>query len=216
MSGETFMLTAGGREYLLAGPRAMLGNAPSIEDIAHHLAQINRYTGACSRPYSVAEHSLLVERIGAARGARTSLRLALLMHDAHEAYTQDLSTPAKHAVGAGWIGFEALHANNVRRHFGLRTAFAAHRGEIRACDLIALATERRDLTAYDAAVHHPWPILDTPGQEVRPSADERLPRDEPPRSWRGMREAFITRYLELRGQLQAEDEARLQPLERAA
>lgn len=191
------MLTATGREYVLSGPACMIGNPPALKDIAHHLAQINRFTGACSRPYSVAEHSLLVERIGQERGAAPIVRLALLMHDAHEAYTTDLSTPAKMSVGMGWHTFEGEHAINVRHHLGLRTALAAYRKEVRACDLIALATERRDLTAYDTNLHTPWPVLDTPGQIVVPHADTINP-DEPPLAWRDMRDAFLNKYLLLR------------------
>lgn len=194
---ECWMLTAGGREYILAGHGVMLGNPPRIDDIAHHLAQINRYTGACSRPFSVAEHSLLVERIGHQRGATPILRLALLMHDAHEAYTCDMSSPAKDAVGLGWHEFEGYHQLNTRHHFGLRTTFAAHRDEIRACDLIALATERRDLMPFDPEVHRPWPVIDTPGRPVLPWP-ERLNPDEALLPWRAMRDAFISKYLLLR------------------
>lgn len=201
------MLTASGREYALAGVSTICAdNAPDIKDVAHHLSQINRFTGACSRPYSVAEHSLLVERIGAARGASVSLRLALLLHDAHEAYTGDCSSPAKAAIGDGWRNFEAWHLANVRHTFGLRTTFAAYRQEIRHCDLVALATERRDLTCWDPAVHLPWPLLDTPGSEIAP-CDEQLPDDEPPLSWRAMREAFLHRYLHLRMLLQQAQQA---------
>jgi hypothetical protein len=195
-SSDAFMLTAGGRDYVLATPWALMENPPNIGDIAHHLALINRFTGATSRPYSVAEHSLLVERIGERRGAAPGLRMALLMHDAHEAYTTDLSSPAKSVIGLPWAGFEAHHASNVRAHFGLRTAFAAYRREIDACDLIALATERRDLMAYDAAVNRPWPVLDAPGAEVPPD-EERLDPAEPPLNWRQLRAAFVDRYHQL-------------------
>jgi hypothetical protein len=197
MTPGQWMLTATGQDYILSGPGVLLGNAPSLKDIAHHLAQINRFTGACSRPYSVAEHSMLVERIGQARAATPFVRLALLMHDAHEAFTTDLSSPAKISVGAGWRSFEGVHALNIGHHFGLKTAYAAHRAEVKACDLIALATERRDLMAFDPQRNNLWPILDTPGQEVRPCA-ERLDPDEPPLDWRAMRDAFINRYLLLR------------------
>jgi uncharacterized protein len=197
MNPGPFMLTASGREYLLDGPSVLLGNAPDLKDIAHHLAQINRYTGACSRPYSVAEHSLLVERIGEQRGATPTMRLALLMHDAHEAYTSDLSSPAKEALGKEWAGFEATHAANVRRHFGLATVFASRRDEVRACDLIALATERRDLMPYDPEQNEPWPVLDTPGREIRPAVFV-LGADDASMGWRAMRDAFVHKYLLLR------------------
>lgn len=192
-----WMLTASGQDYVLAGPNVMLGNPPQIKDVAHHLAQINRYTGACSRPYSVAEHSLLVERIGQQRGATPVLRLALLMHDAHEAYTSDMSSPAKVAIGLDWHEFEGNHALNLRHHFGLRTTFVAHRKEIDACDRIALATERRDLMPFDPMVNRAWPVLDTPGKEVLPWP-ERINPDEPLLPWRAMRDAFIHKYLLLR------------------
>src|ERR1700754_1012877 len=46
----TWMLTATGVAFDL---RFIKADAIDIADIAHHLAQINRYTGACRRPYSV-------------------------------------------------------------------------------------------------------------------------------------------------------------------
>lgn len=199
MSG-CWMLTASGQDYRLSGPMTLLGNAPSIKDIAHHLAIINRYTGATSRPYSVAEHSLLVERIAEARGASITARMACLMHDAHEAFINDVSSPQKECLGTAWIGLEGMHAANVRQHFGLKTAFAAHRQEVKACDLIALATERRDITAYAPGRNDPWPILDKPGSEVHPAAEQINP-DEPPLPWRSMRDAFLNRYLMLREQM---------------
>lgn len=205
MHHDAFMLTAGGREYNLSGQFILTENAPHLGDIAHHLALINRFTGATSRPYSVAEHSLLVERIGQARGASSLTRLALLMHDAHEAYTNDLASPAKVAVGLRWHGFESMHLTNVRHHFLLRTASAAARNEITSCDLIALATERRDLMPFDPARHRPWPILDTPGAQVLPCADEHLSATEAP-DWRDMRDGFIAKFHEL--QAQARSDAR--------
>ncbi len=203
------MLTATGRQYALLGVDALVDNPPDIHDIAHHLAQLNRFTGACSRPYSVAEHSMLVERIGQARGASPTLRLALLLHDAHEAYTNDIATVAKICIGAEWYAYEAHHAANLRRHFGLKTAFAGRRDEITACDLIALATERRDLMPFDAAVHLPWGVLDTPGRKVPPWEAETIDADTAPLDWRGMRDAFLSRFVLLR-ELQAKElEARL-------
>lgn len=53
---------------------------------------------------------------------------------------------------------------------GIRSAMVAHRAKIKRWDLIALATERRDLLNFDPATSAPWPILDTPGQEVQPIA----------------------------------------------
>src|SRR4051812_12365507 len=52
----------------------------TIEDIAHGLANICRYSGQCSRFYSVAEHSLLVSDVA------VGFELEALMHDAAEAF----------------------------------------------------------------------------------------------------------------------------------
>jgi len=40
--------------------------------------------------------------------------------------------------------------------------------------LIALATERRDLTLYNPLVHQPWPVIDSLGNEHAPSAQHQL------------------------------------------
>jgi len=212
----TWMLTSSGLEYHLSGPAALgaNGRTVAIEDIAHHLALINRFTGATSRPYSVAEHSLLCCEIAARAGASPIVQLAALMHDAHEAYVTDLSSPAKIAVngysmaGGGipaWNLFENEHARAVHKHFGLLTVFASHRGFIREVDLQALATERRDLMPYDPAKHSPWAVLSEGGPTPVPALYwARL--DTPEReakTWREWRDAFRGRFEELRAAVDA-------------
>ncbi len=61
-----------------------------IEEIAHALSNICRYTGHVSRFYSVAEHCVLVSRLAPKRYALESL-----LHDAAEAYLGDVSAPLK-------------------------------------------------------------------------------------------------------------------------
>lgn len=163
----TWMITATGRTHHLAGIGQQF-NAPTIEEIAHALAQINRFTGHAKRPYSVAEHSMLVATIAAGEGATPVQQLAALLHDAHEAYVGDVSSPAKWAVGNAWEVFE--HAQEVAVHnaLGIRSAMVAHRAKIKRWDLIALATERRDLLKWNPETSEPWAILDTPGDEVQP------------------------------------------------
>ena len=89
-----------------------------IEDIAHSLSMICRYNGHCRDFYSVAEHSVMVEAMGSQimlrrEAERNSDRLsappkltseivqqslALLLHDAAEAYIGDLTTPLKRGL----------------------------------------------------------------------------------------------------------------------
>jgi 5'-deoxynucleotidase YfbR-like HD superfamily hydrolase len=55
-----------------------------IEDIAHGLARVARWNGQTSGAhiFSVAQHTLLVERWRAAAQPRYRTRLAILLHDA--------------------------------------------------------------------------------------------------------------------------------------
>ena len=107
----SWLLTCQGREHYLAGPeRDQPDNIPTLGEIAHSLAQINRFNGHCSRPYSVAEHSLFVADLAQAMGASEEVQLGALLHDAHECVTGDMSTPIKDELGAVWSKFENRQA----------------------------------------------------------------------------------------------------------
>lgn len=66
-----------------------------LADISWALAHINRFSGHASRPYSVAEHSINVARL-----LPEPIKIYGLLHDAHEAYIGDISTPMKLALHA--------------------------------------------------------------------------------------------------------------------
>ncbi len=151
----TWILTATGQELDLVYAKPAHMNLP---DVSHALAQINRFTGAARRPYSVAEHSLLVLDILQHLFAPASVhaRLAALMHDAHEAYCGDMSSPMKAAVGDGWKVLEHRLERALRSAWGLHTAAYDHGDHIRQADLIALATERAQLMPPGASL---WPCL---------------------------------------------------------
>lgn len=134
-----------------------------INSISHHLSQINRFTGAAIRPYSVAEHSLLVAEIAVRElGLNVHGQLASLLHDAHEAFTNDQSTPSKRKIGEGWYQFEHTWQRLVAQRFHIITPATVFSAEIRRADLIALATEREQLlpkiTPGDLPAS-PWPVL---------------------------------------------------------
>ena len=183
----TWMLTATGATVDL---RWMRGEDISLLDIAHHLAQINRYTGAASRPYSVAEHSVLVvELLERAGYSNPSVLQAALMHDAHEAYTTDLSTPMKQVLGDAWSREEARIQYAVMRRFHLATTFGAWRGVIHSADMTALATERAALLPPGGPV---WPVMAThpPAEWVDFASRAQF-------TWLDWRQAFLDRFAEL-------------------
>lgn len=140
----TWIQTASGRAFDLNRPDPF---QITIEDIAAHLSKLCRFTGACSEFYSVAQHSIIV-----ARQLPPRLRFAGLLHDAAEAYTGDWSSPMKVLVRELAPGLlEHIHKNverAVEARFGLILSQANH-AEIKHADLVAIATEKRDLMPGD-------------------------------------------------------------------
>ena len=71
-------------------------------DLAHHLSLICRYTGACPEHYSVAQHSVYVAQAMKKRYGDAEAALAGLLHDAEEAYFNDIASPVKHDPRMAW------------------------------------------------------------------------------------------------------------------
>ncbi len=92
------MLTRSGR-LVVPGGRAV----PSLEDIATSLSRMPRFAGNTSCWWTVAHHSLLVDRLMRAQLRRIAhapaeqavARLYALLHDAHESVTGDIPTTWK-------------------------------------------------------------------------------------------------------------------------
>lgn len=117
-------------QRMLSGRRLdLLDPSPfdvEVEDIAHGLAFVARWNGQTRGewPFSVAEHSLLVEdlygRLEPAAPARW--RLAALLHDAPEYVIGDMISPVKAAVGPDYAAMDARLAMAVHLRFGLPAA----------------------------------------------------------------------------------------------
>jgi hypothetical protein len=114
-------------QRMLSGRRLdLLDPAPldiEIADIAHGLAFVARWNGQTRGdwPYSVAEHSLLVETLFARAnpGIAPRWRLAALLHDAPEYVIGDMISPVKAAVGPGYRALDERLAAAVHLRFGL-------------------------------------------------------------------------------------------------
>ncbi|MCA0205863.1 MAG: HD family hydrolase [Proteobacteria bacterium] len=94
-----------------------------LEDIAHGLAFVARWNGQTTGdwPYSVAEHSLLVETLVTRLdpGFPPRWRLAALLHDAPEYVIGDMISPVKAAVGPGYGTLDARLTAAIHLRFGL-------------------------------------------------------------------------------------------------
>lgn len=83
---------------MYVNPLSMRPEDIDIRDIAHHLANLCRYTGACPEHYSVGQHSVLVSLYF----DTPRMQLAGLLHDGAEAYLNDLASPVKHDPRMSW------------------------------------------------------------------------------------------------------------------
>ena len=114
-------------QRMLSGRRLdLLDPSPldiEIEDIAHGLARVARWNGQTvgAHAFSVAQHSLLVERVAAELKSplEPKWRLAAILHDAPEYVIGDLISPFKAAVGIDYKAFEIRLLSAIHLRFGL-------------------------------------------------------------------------------------------------
>jgi 5'-deoxynucleotidase YfbR-like HD superfamily hydrolase len=114
-------------QRMLSGRRLdLLDPSPldiEIEDIAHGLARVARWNGQTDgeHAFSVAEHSLLVEKIVNELEPKLErkYRLAALIHDAPEYVIGDLISPFKAALPFDYRAFEAKLLAAIHVRFGL-------------------------------------------------------------------------------------------------
>ena len=123
-----------------------------IEDIAHGLAFVARWNGQTRGdwPYSVAEHSLLVEEIYGRMGeVAPKWRLAALLHDAPEYVIGDLISPVKAAVGPGYGALDLRLTAAVHLRFGLPAALpVAIKKAIKAADRVSAWLEAVQIAGF--------------------------------------------------------------------
>jgi 5'-deoxynucleotidase YfbR-like HD superfamily hydrolase len=124
-----------------------------VEDIAHGLAFVARWNGQTvgDWPYSVAEHSLLVEHIFTRlnSGIEPKWQLAALLHDAPEYVIGDMISPVKAAVGTAYGELDARLTAAVHLRFGLPAQLpAAIKKEIKRADKISAWLEAVQIAGF--------------------------------------------------------------------
>jgi 5'-deoxynucleotidase YfbR-like HD superfamily hydrolase len=141
-----------------------------IIDIAHALSMTCRFGGHSRDFYSVAEHSVRVGIIGSNIRDRhnitysqpkenTKHHLALLLHDAAEAYIGDIITPLKNSLG-GAAELETKWLLAIEQKFKLETRLSDPDPSIKEADLLALSIEIVNL--YDHVDPIWWSKFKTP------------------------------------------------------
>ena len=123
-----------------------------IEDIAHGLAFVARWNGQTRGdwPYSVAEHSLLVEEIYTRLGGdQARWRLAALLHDAPEYVIGDMISPVKASVGPGYGEMDLRLTAAVHLRFGLPAALPlAVKKAIKVADKVSAWLEAVQIAGF--------------------------------------------------------------------
>lgn len=178
---DDWFVTASGHRFFLLDPRP---EDIRIEDIAHALAQVCRFGGHCQPFYSVAQHSVLVSRVVPPEHA-----LAGLLHDAPEAYVGDVIRPLKRLLPE-YRKIEDRVWSAICRRFGIAEQLPT---EVKHADMVALATERRDLVrvAHERAGEWRW-IEDELGVSPHPEPITALVPGE-------ARRLFVARFRDLTG-----------------
>ena len=156
-------------QRMLSGRRLdLLDPSPldiEIEDIAHGLARVARWNGQTvgNHAYSVAEHSLLVERLYRRLKPKAGVPecLAALLHDAPEYVIGDMISPFKAALGLDYRAFEHRLAAAVHIRFGLPADLPADwEKRIKRADRLSAWFEATQLAGFsqkDAARFFPRP-----------------------------------------------------------
>ncbi len=124
-----------------------------IQDIAHGLSFVARWNGQTKGdfPYSVAEHSLLVERIFSELNpnSNSEARLAALLHDAPEYVLGDLISPVKAAVGYGYENLDDKLTAAIHRRFGLPAKVSPQlKKKIKKADKVSAWLEAMEIAGF--------------------------------------------------------------------
>ncbi|MBU74821.1 MAG: hydrolase [Rhodospirillaceae bacterium] len=186
-------------QRMLSGRRLDLLDPSPIDieilDIAHGLARVSRWNGQTKGlyPLSVAQHSLLVEKIMSLNAPKLERRwrLAALLHDAPEYVIGDMISPFKYALGGIYRDIESRLEVAIHIRFGLpATLPEAVKRAIKRADGMAAWLEATQLAGFtgDEATKIIGKPPGTPVQmRIRPKSAEQAA------------EAFLKRFTILGG-----------------
>ncbi len=144
-------------QRMLSGRRLdLLDPSPfdvEIDDIAQGLARVARWNGQTrgDHAFSVAEHSVIVERLCGVLAPRWSAkwRLAALLHDAPEYVIGDMISPFKAVLGCDYKAFEARLAGAIHMRYGLPSQLPATvRSTIKRADRICAYHEAVQIAGF--------------------------------------------------------------------
>ena len=138
----TWMQTVSGTPFELMQPRVI---DVSFPEVAHALSNICRFAGHVKEFYSVAEHCCRVADI-----LPPAVKVYGLLHDAHEAFIGDVTTPVKQCLGKEAMkqfegNVEAPLMQAIYDAANIPPPDQSIIDAVKYADIVLLMTERRDL-----------------------------------------------------------------------
>lgn len=116
-----------------------------LTDIAGGLAKACRFSNQAPRFYSVAEHSILCRQVAEMHGCPRNVIRAVLMHDAAEAFTGDITKPLKVMLGEAFTEIERRIEDCIATKYDLDFSDPV----IKDIDRAMLLFERQELWVQD-------------------------------------------------------------------
>jgi 5'-deoxynucleotidase YfbR-like HD superfamily hydrolase len=177
-------------QKMLSGRRVDLMNPSAIdieiEDIAQGLSRVARWGGQTlgDQAFSVAQHSLLVEKIfhTLEPGTNKTWLLAALLNDASDYVVGDMVSPLKNALGFDTRPFEDKMVQAIHVRFGLPAVMPpALKKSIIRCDKAAAWLEATQIAAFSVAEANQ--ILGPPPLNVKDWTVSPLPPNEAKRQF---------------------------------
>lgn len=152
--GPWMQVHSGGRFFPL-DPRVEDIHA---DDIANGLALDCRYAGQgrVDRFYSVAEHCVHLAHYAYTHNhSDAEFALIMLLHDAPEAFINDLNRATKRSVGEAYTGIEDAISRSIWSKYHVELTADIHR-RVKDLDRRIVPLEKAALEPAPGAWHHPW------------------------------------------------------------
>lgn len=157
-----FIRLHSGRKFHILNPRS---HEIHIDDIVWALSHICRFTGHTRAFYSVAQHCCHVSDI-----LPRDSQLAGLLHDAQEAFVNDLASPIKQYLPQ-YKEMELRVEQLIARKYHFPFPMGA---EVKTADMTLLVTEMRDVMRNTDYKLHPFKPLT---QRITPWSSEKARRE---------------------------------------
>ena len=116
----------------------------TLEDIAHGLSYLCRYSGQCRHFYSVGQHSINCLKVSDVFGYDEKLKIYTLLHDASEAYICDIPSPLKRLLPE-YKKYEISLQDAIYERFNLEKITPTDKRLVKQVDNIMFSKEWKEL-----------------------------------------------------------------------